>query len=78
MCLSIPAEVLSVHDNDALVSVQGMKIKVSSLLLNDLKPGDFILVHTGFAIQTISRKEAEETLQVVRHMLPPVSDGEST
>lgn len=78
MCLSIPAEVLSVRDDEALVSVQGMKIKVSSLLLNDLKPGDFVLVHTGFAIQTISREEAEETLQVVRHMLPPVADGERT
>ena len=78
MCLSIPAEVLSVHDDEALVSVQGMKIKVSTLLLNDLKPGEFVLVHAGFAIQTISRKEAEETLEVVRHMLPPGPDGERT
>jgi len=68
MCLSVPAEVISVQGDQALVSVEGVKMQVSSVMLNDLKPGDFVLIHSGFAIQIIDSKEAEASLEIIRHM----------
>ena len=64
MCLSIPAKVESIEGDMALVSVGGATYNASLQLLDDVKPGDFILLHTGFAIQKISQEEAEETLRL--------------
>ncbi len=68
MCLSIPAHVVSVHNDKAIVSVNGMQAEVSILLLEKVQVGDFVLVHSGFAIQIINREEAEQTLDLVRLM----------
>ena len=68
MCLSIPAEVISVEGEQALVSIDGTKVYISAMLLHDLQPGDFVLIHSGFAIQTIDRQEAEASLEIIRHM----------
>jgi hydrogenase expression/formation protein HypC len=64
MCLSIPAKIESIEDNMAIVSVGGVTYKASLQLLDDVSVGDFILLHTGFAIQKISPEEAEETLKI--------------
>ncbi len=64
MCLSIPAKVESIDGEMALVSVGGATYNASLQLLDDVKPGDYILLHTGFAIQKISPEEAEETLKL--------------
>lgn len=68
MCLSIPGEVLSVQGDEALVSIDGVNMHISLLLLNGIRPGDFVLIHSGFAIQTIDQDEAEETLKIIRLM----------
>jgi hydrogenase expression/formation protein HypC len=64
MCLSIPAKIESIEDNMAIVSVGGVTYKASLQLLDDVSVGDFILLHTGFAIQKISPEDAEETLKI--------------
>ena len=64
MCLSIPAKIESIEDNMAIVSVGGVTYKASLQLLDDVYVGDYILLHTGFAIQKISPEEAEETLKI--------------
>jgi hydrogenase expression/formation protein HypC len=64
MCLSIPAKVLSVDGDQAVVSVGGTNYEASLQLLDDVQVGDYILLHTGFAIQKISEEEAIETLKV--------------
>lgn len=68
MCLSIPAKVLSVEGEEALVSVNGVRMHVSIMLLDKVHPGDYLLVHAGFGIEIIERKEAEKTLEVIRHI----------
>ena len=55
MCLSIPAKVESIDGDMALVSVGGSKYNASLQMLDDVQVGDFILLHTGFAIQKISK-----------------------
>ncbi|MDY0099809.1 MAG: HypC/HybG/HupF family hydrogenase formation chaperone [Bacteroidales bacterium] len=72
MCLAIPAKVISVDETYAKVSIGEVEYTASVLLLNDVKPGDFILLHAGFAIGKINPEEAELTLQLLREM-----EGES-
>jgi hydrogenase expression/formation protein HypC len=64
MCLSIPAKVESIEGEMAMVSVGNVSYKASLQLLDDVKVGDYILLHTGFAIQKISEEEAAETLRI--------------
>lgn len=64
MCLSIPAKVESITGEFALVSVGGTKYNASLQLVENIEVGDYVLIHTGFAIQKISPEEAEETLKL--------------
>ena len=68
MCLSIPAKVVKIEGETARVSVGGSKYNAGLQMLEDVQVGDYILLHAGFAIQKISEKEAEETLQLFREM----------
>jgi hydrogenase expression/formation protein HypC len=64
MCLSIPAKVEQIDGEMAVVSVGGTKYNASLQMLDDVKIGDYILLHTGFAIQKLSEEEALESLKV--------------
>jgi hydrogenase expression/formation protein HypC len=64
MCLSIPAKVEQIDGEMAVVSVGGTKYHASLQMLDDVKIGDYILLHTGFAIQKMSEEEALESLKV--------------
>jgi len=64
MCLSIPAKVEVIDGEMATVSVGGTKYNASLQMLDDVNVGDYILLHTGFAIQKISPEEAAESLKV--------------
>jgi len=64
MCLSIPAKIDSIDGEMAMVSVGNVTYKASLQLLDDVEVGDYILLHTGFAIQKISEEEAAETLRI--------------
>jgi hydrogenase expression/formation protein HypC len=52
----------------AEVSAGGTIFKAGLQMIEDAKPGDYILLHAGFAIQKISEKEAAETLQILKEM----------
>ncbi|NLO89104.1 MAG: HypC/HybG/HupF family hydrogenase formation chaperone [Clostridia bacterium] len=64
MCLSLPAKVLSIKGNLAEVDFMGVKKEVGTTLLKDIKVGDYVMVHAGFAIEKISPEEAEKTLKL--------------
>lgn len=66
MCLGIPAKVKSIDGDKALVSVGGTEYEASIQLLEDVKPGDYVLLHTGFALEKISEEEAEETFRILK------------
>ncbi|MBN2681267.1 MAG: HypC/HybG/HupF family hydrogenase formation chaperone [Bacteroidales bacterium] len=63
MCLSIPAKIISIEGDMAKVSVGGAEYEASIQMVPDAQEGDYILMHTGFAIQIISEEEAEESLK---------------
>ncbi len=68
MCLSVPAEIISVDGQMAQASVGGAVREISLQLVENIIPGDFVLLHTGFAIEKISQEEAEETLRLLREL----------
>ncbi len=68
MCLAIPAKVIELKDDTAKASMNGVLVKASLALLDDVKVGDYILIHTGIAIEKIDEHEAQETLQLIEAM----------
>lgn len=68
MCLAIPAQVVSVDDQLAVVEIQGVRRQASLMLLPEAKAGDFVLVHAGFAMQVVDQQEAETTNALLDEM----------
>jgi hydrogenase expression/formation protein HypC len=68
MCLAIPAKVISIEGTSARVTIEDVEYTASLLLLDDVRPGDFIMLHAGFAIEKVDPHEAGETLQLLLDM----------
>jgi len=66
MCLAIPMRIVEVKGNTALVEQEGVSRQVRVDFLGGVKPGDYVLIHAGFAIERIRPEEAEETLRLMR------------
>ena len=67
MCLGIPAKVVEMEESGiGKVDYLGTKVKANLTLLEDVKIGDWVIIHAGFAISQLNEKEAQETLQLLR------------
>lgn len=66
MCLAIPMQISHIDGYNAHCVAKGVKREVSLFLLQDDAPqvGDFVLIHVGYAIQTISEQEAQSTWEL--------------
>jgi hydrogenase expression/formation protein HypC len=69
MCVAVPAEVLEIDGQTALVNFGGVKKKVNILLVRDLKVGDYVLLHAGCAIEKLDQEEALKTLEIFKELL---------
>jgi len=68
MCLAVPAQVKSIHDHEAEVEIGGTSYRASIWLTPEVKVGDYVLLHTGYAISVIDEEEAQETLRMLREI----------
>jgi hydrogenase expression/formation protein HypC len=68
MCLSVPALVVAIDGQMADVSVGGAMFKAGLHMVENVRTGDYILLHAGFAIQKISEEEALETLNLLNEL----------
>ncbi len=66
MCLSVPAKILSIEGEMAQCSVGGAIVEASLQMVTaeGIEPGDYVLLHTGFALQKISEEEAHVSLNL--------------
>jgi hydrogenase expression/formation protein HypC len=64
MCLAIPALVKSVEGNEADVEIGSIIRRISLMLTPEAKVGDYVLLHTGYAISIIDEDEAKENLKL--------------
>ena len=68
MCLAIPALVKSVNGFKAIVDIDGVTREISLQLTPEARIGDYVLLHTGYAISIVDAAEAEETLKLLRQI----------
>jgi hydrogenase expression/formation protein HypC len=66
MCLAIPARVVEINDSDqAIVDLGGVRKDVSLALVEDVKVGDYVIIHVGYALTRLDPEEAEKTLALM-------------
>ena len=68
MCLSLPAQIIKIEGQMAEVSLGGAIFQAGLHMVENVKVGDYILLHAGFAIQKISENEALETINLLKEM----------
>lgn len=72
MCLALPAKVLTIDGPDAAtVELGGVRQKISLGLVDDVKVGDYVIIHVGYALTRMDPEEAEKTLALLRQQGRP-------
>jgi hydrogenase expression/formation protein HypC len=76
MCLAIPAQIKSIEGIEAEVEIGGVGRTISVMLTPDARVGDYVYVHTGFAISVVDEAEALESLRLLQELAEtyPVED----
>ena len=65
MCLAIPAKIVELEGDNAVVDAMGNRFRAKTTLLPEAKLGDLVLIHAGFAISLVDEEEAKETWQLI-------------
>lgn len=68
MCLGIPMKILKIDGERAIADLSGVKKEISIQLMESVRPGDYVIVHAGFAIEKLSESEARETLKLLKEL----------
>ncbi len=72
MCLGIPGEILETYERDGLkmarVRFGGVTREVSLAFTPEARPGDYVIVHVGFALQVLNPQEAQEVLNLFQEL----------
>ena len=70
MCLAIPMKVIKKDKDKAIVESNGLRRDINISLLKNVKIGNYVIVHAGFAIEKLDQMRAKETLSLFRQMRP--------
>jgi len=65
MCLAIPARIIELTGDNAVVDAMGNHFRAKTTLLKEAKLGDLVLVHAGFAITVVDEEEARKTWELI-------------
>ncbi|MCR5848201.1 MAG: HypC/HybG/HupF family hydrogenase formation chaperone [Lachnospiraceae bacterium] len=65
MCVGLPARVVSINEGTAIIDANGAKRSVASQLIDDLEPGDYVMVHAGVAIAKINSDDETEGNEIL-------------
>jgi hydrogenase expression/formation protein HypC len=68
VCLAVPLRIESIEEEMALVELGGVRRQVSLLFTPEAQVGDYVIIHTGFALSVLDEEEALETLELFRSM----------
>lgn len=68
MCLAVPLRIEAIEGGMATVELGGVRRQVSLVLSPEARVGDYVIVHTGFALSVLDEEEAQETLELFRAM----------
>ena len=65
MCLAVPARIIEIKGDNAIADAIGNRIEAKTTLVPQVKLGDIVLIHAGFAIAVIDEEEAKKTWQIL-------------
>jgi hydrogenase expression/formation protein HypC len=68
MCLAVPARIVELEGDNAIVDAMGNRFRAKTTLLPDAKLGSLVLVHAGFAISLVDEEEAKKTWQLIEQI----------
>ncbi|NLV73885.1 MAG: HypC/HybG/HupF family hydrogenase formation chaperone [Chloroflexi bacterium] len=77
MCLAVPLQIIAIDQDLATVTMSGVQRQISLALTPEAQVGDYVLVHTGYAISLISPEEAQETLQLFADIAAAVEQADA-
>lgn len=69
MCLGVPVKVIEKKEKEGVAEFKGVKRKISLELLDEVSVGDYVILHAGFAIQKLDKKEALKTLRLFEELI---------
>jgi hydrogenase expression/formation protein HypC len=69
MCLAVPVRIVSIDGEEAETEIAGVRRRASIALTPEAKVGDYVLLHTGYAIGVVDEAEAEETLKLLEEIM---------
>jgi hydrogenase expression/formation protein HypC len=69
MCLGVPMQVKTIENEMAVCEIDGVQREASLMMIDDVRVGDYVLIHAGFAIEKIDDDEAQLTLKALREAL---------
>ncbi len=69
MCLGVPMQVKTIENGMANCEIDGVQREASLMMIDDVRVGDYVLIHAGFAIEKIDEQEAQLTLTALREAL---------
>ncbi len=70
MCLAVPVQIEQIFDDrTATVELGGVQRRVSLVMTPEARAGDYVLLHTGYAISVLDPAEAEETLRLLEELV---------
>jgi hydrogenase expression/formation protein HypC len=65
MCLAVPMKVIEIKNDMAVVESSSLRREVGIMLLDKVKLNDWVLIHAGFAISRLSKKQARDTMAII-------------
>lgn len=76
MCLAVPARVVELFPDDiALIDTGGIRSHACVSLLDNVQPGDYVIVHVGHAISRLDNQEAEKTLALFAQLAESIGES---
>jgi len=69
MCLAVPVKITSIEGDQAEVDIGGVGRRVSIALTPEAEVGNYVLLHTGYAINVLNEQEAQETLNLLERLV---------
>jgi len=69
MCLAVPVLIKSIEGKEAEVEIGGVSRRISLWLTPEAKVGDYVLLHSGYAINVVDQEQAEETLRLLQEIV---------
>ena len=68
MCLAIPLKISEIQGKEAMAELEGVKQKIRIDFIKNLKVGDYVIVHAGFALERLDEEQAKANIELIKEV----------